>query len=152
MTGFRKILCPIDLNPVSESAFPMAVSIAEKYGGEILLVHVVDDSFPYPDAFSWANPSADFYKTLREKAREIMGELDRTHNRGKVPVQYVVLKGKPHEEIVALAKERKIDLIVLSTHGRKGFDSALMGSQAVKIIRQAACPVLAVKPPPDPED
>lgn len=56
--------------------------------------------------------------------------------------------GEPAAEIVAFARERGVDLLVLGTHGRTGLEHALMGSIAERVVRKAHCPVLTVRPPP----
>ena len=56
--------------------------------------------------------------------------------------------GAPADEILAVAKERNVDLIVMGTHGRKGFAHALLGSIAEKVLRRADLPVLTVHAAP----
>jgi nucleotide-binding universal stress UspA family protein len=107
----------------------------------------VDDAFPYPEAFAWSNPGEDFYKAMREEAKKELGDLLKEHPAGPVTVERVILQGKPYEEILSLAGDKGVGLIVLSTHSRSGLDHVLMGSQAEKILRRARCPVLVVKPP-----
>jgi len=145
-TEFQTILCPVDLSALSAAALPLGMAVARKYGARLLLAHVVDDRFPYPDAFAWVKPAEDFYKAMRKSALEQMRKLARDHDAGGIELERVVRQGAPHEEILLLAEERGVDLIVMSTHGRSGLDHALIGSQAEKILRRAACPVLTVRP------
>ena len=53
--------------------------------------------------------------------------------------------GIPHEEIVKIARSEEVDMIVMGTHGRTGWDRLLMGSQAEHVVRTAPCPVITVK-------
>jgi len=55
--------------------------------------------------------------------------------------------GEAASEIVRVAKERKVDLIVISSHGRTGLGRIIFGSTAESVVRHATCPVLVVKPP-----
>lgn len=142
---FKTILCPLDLTDESKSAVPLAFSMARTFGATLLLVHVVDDAFPYPDVFAWRKPGEDFYKAMRKEASDQLESLIARYG-ADTKAEKVILQGRPSEEVVALAGERKADLIVLSTHGRTGLDHALMGSQAEKILRRAPCPVLSLKP------
>ena len=87
---------------------------------------------------------------MRKAALEGMEKILAAHGEHGVTVERIVLQGRPHREVLALAQERGVDLIVLSTRGRSGLDWALIGSQAEKIIRGAACPVLTIKPKPAP--
>jgi nucleotide-binding universal stress UspA family protein len=59
--------------------------------------------------------------------------------------------GEAASEIVRVAKERGVDLIVVSSHGRTGLGRILFGSTAEAVVRHASCPVLVVKPPPEQE-
>ena len=65
----------------------------------------------------------------------------------KVPVEHVMLVGDEATEIIRLAADKAVDLIVMGTHGRSGIGRMLMGSVAEKVVRRAPCPVLTVKQP-----
>jgi nucleotide-binding universal stress UspA family protein len=65
----------------------------------------------------------------------------------EVAIEYRMTKGVAAEEILRLAKETACDLIVMGTHGRTGLGRVLVGSVAEQIMRNALCPVLAVKSP-----
>jgi nucleotide-binding universal stress UspA family protein len=58
-----------------------------------------------------------------------------------------LLMGDPATEIVALAEEENVDLIVMGTHGRTGIKRLLMGSVAEAVVRRASCPVFTYKQP-----
>ena len=62
-----------------------------------------------------------------------------------------MVHGEAASEIVRVAKERDVDLIVISSHGRTGLGRILFGSTAESVVRHASCPVLVVKPPQDEE-
>ena len=66
-------------------------------------------------------------------------------------VEELVVHGEAASEIVRVAAERKVDLIVISSHGRTGLGRILFGSTAESVVRHAPCPVLVVKPPPQGE-
>jgi nucleotide-binding universal stress UspA family protein len=65
----------------------------------------------------------------------------------KVLVEHRLVQGGAAEEILQVAQDRKCDLIVMGTHGRRGFGRMLMGSVAEQVVREASCPVLTVKTP-----
>jgi nucleotide-binding universal stress UspA family protein len=67
-----------------------------------------------------------------------------------VETQALVGVGPAAEKIIEAAKEKSADLIVVATHGRTGFSHALMGSVAEKVVRQAPCPVLTIRPKGEP--
>ena len=66
-------------------------------------------------------------------------------------VEEVIVHGDAAAEIVRVASEQEVDLIVISSHGRTGFGRIIFGSTAESVVRHASCPVLVVKPPPEEE-
>ena len=58
----------------------------------------------------------------------------------------VIRQGEPFLEVIRFAKEQDVDLIVIGTHGRSGFEHIVFGSTAEKVVRKAPCPVLSVRP------
>jgi nucleotide-binding universal stress UspA family protein len=69
------------------------------------------------------------------------------HIKKSLKVEEVLRIGVPFLEIVKLAKEKEVDLIVMGTHGRTGLAHALIGSVAERVVHHAHCPVLTVKHP-----
>jgi nucleotide-binding universal stress UspA family protein len=83
-------------------------------------------------------------KTAVEPALdETVQDLKREH----VTASPLLVQGKADQEIVAQAKQTGADLIVMGTHGRRGFSHAFMGSVAERVVRTASCPVLTVRTP-----
>jgi nucleotide-binding universal stress UspA family protein len=89
-------------------------------------------------------PSEQFIEQIRQEGRKGLDEFAAKNLPG-VPVKTAFLEGHPFVEIIRYARETKIDLIVIATHGRTGIKHALFGSVAEKVIRKAPCPVLVVK-------
>jgi nucleotide-binding universal stress UspA family protein len=58
-----------------------------------------------------------------------------------------VTRGTPFLEILRVARKKKADLIILTTHGRTGLSHLLMGSTAEKVVRKSSSPVLTIRPP-----
>lgn len=145
--SFRRILFPTDFSDYSLSALPYAIGLAEDYGAELHVLHVV----PTPD---WAvqfeqvapvlEPSffEDMEKAAAERLRALAAERVGDHLR----VTTAVRRGVAFLEIVHYAREQEIDLIVIATHGRSGLQHALFGSVAEKVVRKAPCPVLSIRP------
>jgi nucleotide-binding universal stress UspA family protein len=63
-----------------------------------------------------------------------------------IPVRELVAQGKPSAEIIRVAREESIDLIVLGSHGKGVLDQALFGSTTERVVRRAPCPVLTTRP------
>ena len=145
MITIQRILVPIDMSEVSWTALPYALGIASRYGAAVLLLHVVEDAFPYPDLYAWSNPEKDFFKEMRKIALEKMDEGIGRQEAGDAKVERLVVRGRPAAEILRIAEQKGADLIVLSSHGRTGMDHAIFGSQSERVLHGAACPVLVVK-------
>jgi nucleotide-binding universal stress UspA family protein len=147
MMEIKSILFPTDFSEGSALALKYAVDIANKYGAKIFVVHVIYD---VAKASGWYVPHISMdqlYKDIEEGAKKELDrfgveELERMKN-----VEKHVLKGIPHEEIINFAKNNKVDMIVMGTHGRKGIDRILFGSTAAQVVRFAPCPVLTVRMP-----
>ena len=160
----RKILVPIDHSDDSQRALLWAASIAEKYGAELLLLHVlskaVEKVYP-PGESAWANAPASYYEgmspgsqpfgrqpiiiDLAAKARAELHDLAAKHLQEPVSLRLKVTVGKPPEEILRVAREEVAELIVMGTHGRTGLRHLLLGSVAEEVTRRAPCPVFTVR-------
>jgi nucleotide-binding universal stress UspA family protein len=82
---------------------------------------------------------------LRTKGEQELQELITNEIKGAVPSEAFVKVGLPFVEVVSFAKDEKIELIIVATHGHSGVEHVLFGSTAEKIVRKAPCPVLVVR-------
>jgi nucleotide-binding universal stress UspA family protein len=142
-----KILFPTDFSEGSSQALEYAFDMAKRYGAKLYLVHVIYDIVK---AAGWYVPHAsmdEMYKDIEKSAEKELGRFGLEELRNFKGVERTVLKGVPHTEIVKFAKDTKIDLIIMGTHGRKGVGRILFGSTASQVVRYAPCPVLAVRLP-----
>ena len=146
MIAIRRILCPVDISPISRPALDRAAVLAGWYGAELTVLHVVGPLMPtlfgLEPAFSDAPlPPVD--------AEMVAVELQTFVGNGvgaKRPPQLVVRSGGAARTILSYAQEATIDLVVLGTHGRSGFERFMLGSVTEKVLRKAPCPVLTVPP------
>lgn len=155
MTRFlpwRKILLPVDFSDDSQRAFDFGAELAREAGAEVSLLTVVDDTFPYPELWAWDRPDEEFYRTMRERSLAQMNEL--LESAPGLQAQRLVVRGRPRDEIAAVAEEIGADLIVMARHGSSGIRTALMGSTTESVLRTATCPVLVLPPElrPAPEE
>jgi nucleotide-binding universal stress UspA family protein len=145
--GYRRILWPTDLSPLSKAALPHAVGLASSAGAELVLLHVM----PLPAMYAAPDVSGAVWIPLQRKTRAAaQRQLRRLEKQVKGPnlhTHTVLTEGVPFLQIVRAAKRLRCDLIVLATHGRTGLIHAIMGSVAENVIRRAPCPVLTVRPP-----
>lgn len=142
----RLVLVPLDGSALADSALPRAAHLARALGASLHLVRVHIPVIAYATAESAvAIPDPALDDKIREiaqswlikKAAELKASL-------KLDVTFELRVGAPSEEVVAAAKERHTDYIVCTTHGAGGWAPNWLGSVADGIIRQSACPVLAM--------
>lgn len=144
MINIKNILCPVDYSVYSEKALNYAIELAERYGAKLYLIHVLDIrvyDMNDPELYS----TAMIDEETMEKMKERLSKCVREDAKSKIPVEALIIQGVPFVEIIKAAKEYKVDLIVIGTHGRTGISHAIMGSVAEKVVRKSPCPVLTVR-------
>jgi nucleotide-binding universal stress UspA family protein len=139
---FEHILVPTDFSEVSQRALEYAKTIAKQGNSELLLVHVNPplDLITPPEA-AWIDVSE--VQSIQEEQLEQSGAALRSEG---YRARAISLTGPLYDELLQAIKQYKVDLIVLGTHGRKGLDRFLLGSDAEALLRHARCPVLSVGP------
>jgi len=139
---FRRILSPIDFDDNSLAALDVAAQIAGARGtdGVVLLAHVV----PMVVAPTGMPVYVDLYKDQEELARTKLEEIAHKRLHG-VKYEIITKMGEPAGAILNLARRHAADLIVMATHGRRGFSRVLLGSVAEMVLRGSPCPVLSVR-------
>ena len=144
---FGKILVPTDFSESAKYALPFAIDLAEKYGAEIHILHVVE-TIAVPVDFAWGTYSyPDIEKQLSGYVEKTLEDIIREQIPASLTVTSSIVHGKSWREIITLARKGEMDLIVMATHGLSGFSHALYGSTAEKVVRKAPCPVLTVRHP-----
>jgi nucleotide-binding universal stress UspA family protein len=142
--GFQTILCPLDFADPSARALRVAVPLARESGARLLLAHVVEGwaENDARDHSHWTVP--EYRRHLENEARARLSAAVSAGERASCRVEEVLAAGKPYLEILRLAAERAVDLVVMGVHGRGATDLALFGSTAQHVVREAGCPVLTV--------
>ncbi|MGD9905201.1 MAG: universal stress protein [Vicinamibacterales bacterium] len=141
----RRVLAPTDFSDSSAIALRYAVELADAFGAELHLLHVVERWVEQQWAAALAGlASVDVEAEARAKAdAELAGVL--THEeRERLRARLVTRTGTPFLEIVRYAQQEAVDLIVMGTHGRGAMAHLMMGSVAENVVRKARCPVLTV--------
>jgi nucleotide-binding universal stress UspA family protein len=146
----RRILLPTDFSGCANYALPYAAAIARATGATIICVHVVEPIAPAVGYAGLAEPMpiADLSEQLEDSAERELPQLAGCEEFSGLNVEEVIVHGDAAAEIVRVAGEREVDLIVVSSHGRTGLGRIIFGSTAEAVVRHASCPVLVVKPPP----
>ncbi len=146
MTTIRSILAPTDFSPHSTQAVRYACGLAAQLGATLHLLNVLPDIVPAgPDLMLAPTLPPEFYQQSENQSRQQLRKLlDPSWGIPK-GVEVDIRWGGGVEGIVDYATDRKIDLIVVATHGRTGLQHMLMGSIAERIVRESPCPVLTVR-------
>lgn len=147
MLEVRSILAPTDFSRHAEAALVYAFGIAERFGSELHLLHVLPEVVApiAPEPMLLPTLPPEYYAESEATAREALEKLVRPEWSKPARIETVVRWGDTVSSIVAYATEQKCDLIVIATHGRSGLSHVLLGSVAERIVREAPCPVITVR-------
>ena len=145
MPVLKKILCAIDLSEQSESVAEYAVMLARLADASIVAVYAAPTLTQYTGFHVPPNTIDNFVGEIVSGAEKSMSEFVAQHFAG-VDARGVVVVGYAAEEILAVAEKEQVDLIVMGTRGRKGIDLILFGSVAEKVVKNAAGPVVTIRP------
>lgn len=139
----KRILVPTDFSRSSTCALDYAAGLARGFRAEIVVLNVVPTHYPVGDYDLGA------YSLLAADSKKIgakrLAALVRTHAAKDVTLRAVLRAGRPATEIADAVKAENCDLIVISTHGRTGWNRVLLGSTAEEVVRHASCPVLVIR-------
>lgn len=145
MIKIRKILAPTDLSKLSRPALRYALELALERSVPVIAYNVISEDSEWIGSDDRHNPANALLPQQKERLHTFMREnfadlID------KVEVIEVVEAGVPYNKIVEKAHNEQADLIVMSTHGRTGFEQILLGSVTAKVVARASCPVLSIRP------
>ena len=149
---FKKILVATDLSEGSRAALRTAFGLAHRLDAPVVVLHVTEPAY---ESRAWFSPlterESELYRAIssreEEAARRTLDELVKEvagGAAGAVQVTTMVLPGIPADLIPTTARELGCNLIVLGTHGRRGFRHAILGSIAERVVRLSPIPVLTV--------
>lgn len=147
MRLYERIVCAVDFSQHSEVACSRAIELAKYFGGQLTLLHVVEN-FPEDRSNDIIAPEDIDPARYRENhARKELSELARRLQNKDAIHQVLFSLYSAWHEIVHFAEENKMDLIVIGSHGSYGI-AALIGSTANGVVNHATCDVLTVRASP----
>jgi nucleotide-binding universal stress UspA family protein len=146
---YAHILVPHDGTRLSEAALVHAVRLARTLAARVTVLHVITDFVgdPVGQMPTLSSSAAEAYQQRAiAEAEAILAGAVRTGNAHDVATatQYV-FAADPHKAIVDAAGQHGIDLIVMASHGRRGLESLLIGSETQKVLTHCRIPVLVVR-------
>jgi nucleotide-binding universal stress UspA family protein len=143
MFAIRTILHPTDFSEQSEYAFRLTCALARDHGARVVLFHVAMPVVVAEGLLLQESP-----EEAKQKLWDAFHRLEKSDPKVReLRIETKLAEGEPATEILRAAQEIQPDLIVMGTHGRRGFVRLLMGSVAEAVLRKAPCPVLTVKAP-----
>ncbi len=142
-----RILVPIDFSRYSLETLNFAVGLGDYFEPSYYLLYVhMDGELEYFTQMA-GSLREEQQKKLDEARRQLDCEAERLRNEHPgLHIEVDAVAGVPFKEICRYADQKNIELIVIGTHGRTGLSHLLIGSTAERVVQQASCPVLSVKP------
>lgn len=148
---YKHIMLAVDGSDMSRKAEKECIAFAKSGGAKVTALHVVSHFHLHYQP--WAAPRsvhATIEKQHEDEAREIAQKMvnalvARAKEKGVECDGLVVVGDHPYEEIIKTADARKCDLIMMASHGRRGLDAVLLGSETVKVLTHSRIPVLVVR-------
>jgi len=146
----QRVLCPIDFSAFSKRAFRHSLSLAEHYRASLVVLHVVEMwKYPYADyAAIQGGDYANLRESLHKGGKDHLQQFVNQYCHEGMHPELAICEGRAPDSILSFIKREKVDLTVMGTHGRRGFDRLMLGSATDRVMREASCPVLAVCQPP----
>jgi len=139
------ILCPVDFSRTSTAAMAQAGMLAQRFGADLTVLHVVYDPLDVTCLHIPHPPQEQLRDELiREAERTLQAQVSR-RLRSLPRAKTAVALGSPFREIIRYAQEHQVDLIVMGTQGLSGLNHLIMGSTAERVVRMAPCPVLTIR-------
>jgi len=148
MIALKTVLVPVDFSETSDVALRYGREMARAFGATLQVLHVVQEPYSQPWAveaygFSLAALQEEWIKDAKARLDQMVTDEDRR----ALQATALTVLGHPVTEVLRIAADNKVDLIVMGTHGRGPLGHMIMGSVAERVVRRAPCPVLTVHHP-----
>ena len=143
---FRKVLLPLDGSDTGEAAVPFAEELARKTNARLLLLSVMMPAYRITAAQDY--PGVDLepiMKAQRESAENYLHDVEAKLKQKGITTSSDTMVGSAAETILDYSKEKQVDLIAMSTHGRSGFGRWILGSVTDKVVRASEIPVMVMR-------
>ena len=151
MKDIKSILTPIDFSENSKVIADAAINVAGKFGAKLFFVFVVQDFEDYTGFMTppvnMLNLKEEIFDSAEQQMHTFLDEKSKEcADKGIPQVDGKILTGDIAEEIMEYGRTNKCGLIIMGTHGYKGFERIIFGSVADKVVKNACCPVMTINP------
>lgn len=143
---FEKILCPVDFSESSDRALDYALALGKRHGGHVAVMHVLPTVLAGPDVYPYLTEPVLATSEARERAYRRLGEFVHRALADGIGADVILEDGDVVEEVLRKTKRLEADLVVMGTHGRRGFQRLLLGSVTERVLRRSDAPVLSISP------
>lgn len=144
----KKILCPTDFSEPSYEGLKAGNELAGYFSAELIIIHVISTaqmiSSPLEPAGTFV---PEIIREIEESAKKSLDDVKREKITKGVKTSILLLQGRSAVEIVRAAKDERVDLIVIATHGQSGWKKLISGSVTERVARLADRPVLTIHAP-----
>lgn len=137
----NEILVPIDFSEQSLIALGQSYNLAREYKAEILLLYVIEDGGVF-SKLATAKHLASMKKDIQKKLDKLAEE---TEKKSKVKVDTMIAKGKVYDKIIEVADMTDALMIIMGCNSKKKLQARFIGSNALRVVREATCPVITIK-------
>ena len=152
------LLVAVDFSPYSKQALCFAGQLAENLKAQLLVLHVIHDPAEAPGFYSQKGKKKKFLKSMEDAAQEMMEAFllkMRQAYPDLVPIKKakpLLVVGTPVTRIVEVAEKKKVNMIIIGSHGRTGLANLLVGSKVQRVVQLSPVPVTVVKKTPGNEN
>ena len=148
--NFTRILVSTDFSEAGDHAIAHAFRMAADHAAHVVLCHVIEPIVAPNPLYAQYYPGELLTPEIRERAERdaeqaLRDRVPQDAPLAKVPHTTTIGHGTPAEEIMRIAEQQHVDLIVIATHGHTGLKHLFLGSVAERVIRHVHCPVLVVR-------
>lgn len=137
---YKKILLPLDGSKFSEKAVKDAIFIAKASNAEIILISVVENSFLV--GLPADNTTNEINKLLEDEAQKNINKIKEQLKDIKTTI--IIEEGSPAEAIIKTIEKENIDLVIMGSSGKKGFEKFIIGSVTDKVVNSARCKIMII--------
>ena len=135
----QHILVPVDFSPDAERALDYAIALAQQFQARLTILHIIH--IPVTTDVDLSS----YYGEMEISAQQGLATYQKQIADAGLTADVAIMRGTPFREIVDVATNQQVDLIIMGTHGRTGLQHLLLGSVAERVVRLAPCTVMVTR-------